>query len=339
MKRNRIYLLYYDFKHTSGNHAGMAYFAEQFGDRIPQAVLIKHLNQEFTGGRFIAYIYSFFIACYLSIRLRSGDKVLFMEYLSGYFGHQALIARLMQCFRKKSCMIGLVHLSGNHLLSIYGSAKAIERRLRPLAKVVVFGSSLARFIRQIGYGGLIHRTLHFADTEFYTPAPKNKSNGGALHVLFMGNLLRNFDKLEQIILACDDRVVFHVGLGRLRRKMLNGRSNVKVYGYLAETEMLELMRSCDVNLSVLVDTIGSNVITSTLAAGLIQVVSDVGSIRDYCDEGNSFFCHSTMDYVRALKKLSESPELKNQMKANAREKAKMFSLERTIDAFSQLIAT
>ncbi len=338
MMKNTVYLLYYDFKHTSGNHAGMAYFSQQLANHTPRILLVKHINQEYRGGRFVAYAYAFLIFLYLSIVLRKGDKVIFMEYLSKHIGHQDVIAKQLLRFGFGNTLIGLVHLGGSHLLSLYGSKEQIAKRLAPLSRVVVFGSSLAEFIRQAGYQGAITHTFHYVDTLFYKPAASPVRDEQMLHVLFLGSLLRNFEQLEAIIAACSaHHIVFHIGMGKSKRNLGTYGDRVHVYGYLTEVEMLQLMQSCDVNLSVLDDTVGSNVITSTLAVGLVQVASDVGSIRDYCDENDSFFCKETMDYVEALNKLAESPSLKEQMKAAARSKGTSFDLKRSIRVFTQLM--
>lgn len=48
------------------------------------------------------------------------------------------------------------------------------------------------------------------------------------------------------------------------------------------------MAKADLSLNVMEDTVGSNVITTSMAMGLGLIVTDVGSIRDYCDESNAF---------------------------------------------------
>ncbi len=336
--KNKVYLLYYDFKHTSGNHAGMAYFSAQLASHMPRVLLVKHINQEYRGGRFVAYAYAFLIFLYLSVVLKKGDKVMFMEYLSKYIGYQDMIAKLLCRFGFSNTLIGLVHLGGNHLLSLYKTRERIAKLLAPLSRVVVFGSGLAEFIKQTGYQGAVARTFHYVDTRFYKPKVSKVQDRQTLHVLFFGSLLRNFEQLEAIITACAGRdIMFHIGMGKSKRNIGISGAHVRVYGYLTELEMLELMQSCEVSLSVLEDTVGSNVITSTLAVGLIQVVSDVGSIRDYCDEDDSFFCRETADYIDALNKLADSSQLREKMRTAAINKGISFDLMKSVQAFDQLI--
>ena len=64
------------------------------------------------------------------------------------------------------------------------------------------------------------------------------------------------------------------------------------------------MNKSSISLNVMKDTIGSNVICTSIAMGLAMVVSDVGSIRDYCSEDNAIFCKSIQDFIHALQTLS-----------------------------------
>jgi hypothetical protein len=97
------------------------------------------------------------------------------------------------------------------------------------------------------------------------------------------------------------------------------------------------MQSCDVSLSVMEDTVGSNVITTGLATGLVQVVSDVGSIRDYCDEENSFFCNQIYDFVHSLHTLANDRQQLERMKKQAVLKAQQFSIEKFQEEFEKFI--
>ena len=53
-------------------------------------------------------------------------------------------------------------------------------------------------------------------------------------------------------------------------------------------------------LNVMKDTIGSNVICTSMATGLSMVVSDVGSIRDYCSETNAVSVLLHDDFIKIL---------------------------------------
>ena len=119
---------------------------------------------------------------------------------------------------------------------------------------------------------------------------------------------------------------------------LASASNVKLYGYLQEQEMLHLMQRCDVNLCVLQDTIGSNVITTAMATGLVNIISEVGSVHDYCNKNNSIFCNNSADFINALQLLSANRQKLTMMQHAALQRAQELSLSNFIKEFNAIVA-
>ena len=105
--------------------------------------------------------------------------------------------------------------------------------------------------------------------------------------------------------------------------------NVRLIPYVAESDLRNYMDESDISLNVMEDTIGSNVIVTSMAMGLAMICSDVGSIRDYCDESNTIFCNNNCveDFSNAIKKLSEDSDLLYSMRLSAQHKAMLFSIE------------
>ena len=252
------------------------------------------------------HIHAVLIFCYLFVTLKPGDKVFFMEYLTFGVAFQDRIAKWLKSAGKSNKLIGLVHLAGSHLLDLYGDEQIISHKLSWLDKIVVFGSSLATFIQERGFNKEIAVCRHYVDATFYQPQKVNNANE-RLQVIIVGRLKRNFQQLTEIITKTADDVVFHLCLGaEALPENLKQQANIISYGFLGEEELLRLMQTCDAHLAVLEDTVGSNAITSAMAVGLVQVVSDVGSIRDYCDESNSIFCTNVKDFTEALSFLSQN---------------------------------
>jgi glycosyltransferase involved in cell wall biosynthesis len=88
---------------------------------------------------------------------------------------------------------------------------------------------------------------------------------------------------------------------------------------------------------VMKDTIGSNVICTSMATGLAMVVSDVGSIRDYCDETNACFCSSPDDFIKNIMILANDRELLNSLKKMSLKKAQQFSIDNYCVSLSSLL--
>jgi len=332
----KTYLLYYEFASTKGNHAGMAYLARYLDGCLPEVELVKHVPQEFKFGGYLSRVYAIGVAYYLLSVLKKGDKVFFMEYLSRGVAHQDITAAILRAHGVKNSLYALVHLSGSHLMELYKTEKALLEKLDRVDKVFVFGSSLKEFLLGIRLPKEVVQTFHYADTAYYRPGPlpsAGEGNAARLQVICMGNLKRNYTQLRDIV-AGSPGVTFHVCMGRSGLgSTFQLFPNAKVYGFLEEKDLLALMQRCDVNLSVLEDTIGSNVITTSLAVGHIQVVSDVGSIRDYCDAGNAFFCTRTEAFVAALYALQDDREKVARMRQSALAKSARFSKEAFLRVF------
>lgn len=335
----RIYLLYYDYRHTSGNHAGMAYLARALRASNRSIRLFKHPAQEYRGGWVFALVYAVCLAIYLKVVLRRDDQVVFFEYLSGDFGYQDTLARLLRKWGCQNTFSGIVHLGGQQLLDLYKNPSGIRKRLDALDRVLVFGSSLKVFLSDsIGYGKPVILTYHYADTDFYKPSTEPRDRGRRVQVLFLGRLKRDVDQLLDIIKRTRGIVDYHICGDIKWHARFKGLPNVSVYPPLSEEDLRSLMQVCDVNLSVFYDTVGSNAITSTLASGLVQVASHVGSIEDYGDPLNSFWCKNTGDFVVALSMLSRDRERLGKMKEQARKKAESISLDSFVIYFNRLFS-
>ena len=113
--------------------------------------------------------------------------------------------------------------------------------------------------------------------------------------------------------------------------------NVTLYGFLDEKDLLALMQKCQVSLSILHDTVGSNVITTSMACGLVNVVSDVGSMRDYCDESCAILCDTQEDFIKALDQLSKNKNNLVEKSIEARNRALEFSLTKSIFVIFSII--
>lgn len=332
----RIYIIYYDFSNTSGNHTGMSYLCKLLADVDRNIVLIKNLNQNFLGSRYFAKLYAAFLAIYLYFKIKKDDKIVFFEYLTKNYAHQDLTANIIRALGIQNKCLGLVHLSGSHLLELYRSKNELLLKLNYLDGTIVLGSSLASFLKNINYKKNIYKTFHYVDTNFYKPN-LNYSISKPIQVFSIGNIKRNFEVLYDIIVSCP-LITFNVCFGKFDvPSKFTSLANIKIFNYLSEQDLLILMKNCDISLSVLEDTVGSNAITTSLSVGLAQIVSDVGSIRDYCNESNSYFCKTTDEFIFCINSLVLDREKLLSMKISAIKNAKVFSIEKFYDEFFKII--
>jgi hypothetical protein len=96
---------------------------------------------------------------------------------------------------------------------------------------------------------------------------------------------------------------------------------------MPESELKEEMNKADISLNIMLDTVGSNVITTSMAMALVNIVTNVGSIKDYCTNSNSFFCDSLEDFLNAINTLNNNRELLLSMKYNSLQHSKQFQFE------------
>ncbi len=336
----KIYILYYRWLNTANNHAGMAYLAKQLKQNHPNNfVLIKHpyriMGHKYWGRkfyRFYAAIWSVLISLYLKMRLDKNDKVFFMEYGSNVGGDQQNIAKIMRGLSIRNKFFGLVHMPEGQLKQIFKTDDTIRKKVNLLDKVLVFGSSLQRYFNSLLPAERVRNTFHYVDTDYYTFSKERKVESDILQILCIGNQMRNNDLMHSIVKACPN-VHFNICQGMQNlTQFYSDCKNVTLYGFIPESELLLLMQRCDVSLCVMNDTIGSNVITTSLACGLAMVVSDVGSIRDYCTVENTIFCaNETTEFVSAIKVLDNNRLQCAKMQQLAAEKSLDFSLNKFIN--------
>lgn len=191
----KIYIVYFDWPSTSGNHAGMSYYAKSikiFAEK--NIILIK--NIPFKGRKILCIFHTLLISFYLTIRLRKDDKIIFTEYLGKDCGYQDIIAFIISVLRNSICRYGIIHLNGNHLREIFKNDIEIIQKTNYLNKIIVFGSSLNIFLKNIGVQKEIITTYYYVDNIFYKPNIQSYYSNKNLKVIVMGSLKRNFNLLQ-----------------------------------------------------------------------------------------------------------------------------------------------
>lgn len=321
----KVYLVYFEWSMTKGNHAGMAYLAQSLERDIPEVKAIKMISGKSRLIKLLNVFYSIIIAIKLRIVLKPGDKIFLMEYMARSC-FQDVIAKTLRKTGVKNEITGLVHLAGNHLLEIYGSLEPIKHKLKYIDRIITLGSSLTEFFKNVvGFDNVI-TTFHYSDVNYYKPLD-GCNHQEELKVLCIGATKRDFGFLSKLVKDMPD-ITFNICQGHHDlSKFFEGSSNVTLYGYMPEEELLHLMQTSDVNLSVMEDTIGSNVIVGGLSTGMIMVVSDVGSIRDYCTEEESFLCKTEQDFIDALDYLRKHLEEIPARRKKSCERGRVFSYE------------
>jgi glycosyltransferase involved in cell wall biosynthesis len=332
----KTYIVYYTWSNTASNHAGMAYLVKKLNRAFPKHIKLIEIPRRINKWPLkLQRIHFYFLAIYLKVFLTKSDKVLFMEYLGNVSGNQTGLAIKLREWGVKNKLFGLVHLSGSNLIELYGTTEYIKQGADAVNNILVFGSSLADFFIGLGYKHKITTTFHYVDTNYYKPSKEPKL--GMLQVIIVGSIKRNFNKIREIIKECNE-INFHICQGN---KDLSAyfppEENVKLYNFLSESELLSLMQTCQVSLNILEDTVGSNVITTSMACGLVNVVSDVGSVRDYCNNRNAMLCKKDEDYINALLELAKNEKLVKELSLDSVSCSQKINLEKSIGFFETIL--
>lgn len=326
MKDSRkIYIIPFDWPNFVGNHTAMgSYLANKLKSDIKGVEVIPMYGPKNKVLKALNLFKALYIALSLRIKMKSDDKVFLMEFL-GKSSFHTLILKALRFLGSKNEVYGMVHLSGAHLLEL-NSKETLQHNLKGLNHIVVLGSSLAEFFQnELSFKDVI-TLFHYVDSDYYQPGKDAERNvEGKLKVLVVGNTKRNFNVLR-IIIENLPNVEFHICQGYHNYKPLfEGLNNITFYGYLEEKDLLALMQKSDVSLSVMDDTIGSNVITTSLSTGMISVASDVGSIRDYLTEDESFLCKTEEDFVKAINYLDTNKTILADLKKKSVKRGELFA--------------
>lgn len=348
------YLIVQNWKSTDGNHAGMVHMSHLLCTNWPEEYRMIQIEEpQYRRGRnfftkTLAEILNFFtrelffpililkkIKTFLG-RLQKGDEIFLLEYLFPDV-NQYVVAKYIARYYKGVKIYALSHLTPTFMNQHKISDKTILKWAKPIDKMLTLGSSLSNYFKNVGIPySKISTGFHYVDEQYYRKnieADKNKN----FTIIVMGAMMRDDVLIEKIVRGIND-VNWIVCFGRKKIPESFPRGeNIKLLGYLPEDDLKSYMEEADASLSIMKDTIGSNVITTSFAMGLINIVSDVGSIRDYCSEKDSAICaNNSNSFITTINKLKDNPLLVKEMKQNAQKKAASFSIMNVHRWFSNL---
>ena len=348
------YLIVQEWNSTKGNHAGMHHMCDlliaKYPDKYrmivkdcpPQKKQYKNKIVRKLLHRWVDYKYrKAYEKDYLRIcqsmfeQLHEGDEVFLLEYNWPATSQYGLAKHI------KSNYPGVKVYALSHITPTFFHKLGMESTIRKWDKVtdrqLTLGSSLSAYFGSIGIDKQkISTGFHYVDNEYYkidAPQPVHDK----VTIITMGSLQRDYDMLAQIVKRCPN-VNWIICRGRKNvDDLFAGTPNVTLKGYLAEDELRHEMAISDLSLNVLEDTVGSNVITTSMAIGLGIITSNVGSIHDYCDDTNAVFCkNETSSFVNAINGLCQNRQVVNQMKNSSFDKSRQLAIENVDQWFNSL---
>lgn len=325
----KIYIVVAVWGNTKSNHAGMYYLAKSLKNKYPKNVVI--IPTPTKGSRFLSGLYRFYnylIGLYLRVVAKKDDTVFLMEYLLRET-EQSDIAKLLN---KRVNVVALAHLVPDRIQKLY-SDEEIRKRVSFCSRLYVLGSSLKSFFIRKGIDeSKVIVTFHYVDNEYYSSFDSKPT--GVLNVICMGNMERDHNTLLRIIKQLPTiHFILCKGNAQLSQEFYSCQ-NLEIHGFISESELRDLMRKSHISLNVMKDTIGSNVITTSLACGLAVVASKVGSITDYVTDGQTGFLFANVEEcVEKLSLLNQERDLLKSMENAAIIKSESISLASFIKWF------
>lgn len=322
------YFICHEWDNTKRNHAGMVHLCKEIQRIDKENVRVFVITDYFLMGKRIPFLTNFLygvVALYLLIIVKVGDQLYLMEFLFPS-RNQGIISKWIRRFRPGVRILAVPHLVPDTLEELFPQRGVIIDWIKNVDKVVTLGSSLTNYLVSIGVPeGKVLTSFHYVDDKFYYGRGQQLIVNTPIEIMIMGNMKRNTKLIGEIVSETPE-VIYHYCKGMTKERFpFEELKNVRVYGFLKEEELRDLMERADVSLNVMEDTIGSNVITSSMAMGMAIIASDVGSIRDYCSEQNALFCLSRQDFISAINTLSSPRVL--EMKTSSAKMAKRFCVD------------
>ena len=345
------YLIVQDWQSTHGNHAGMKHMCDLLVAKYPDEykMFVKECPRTWNSphtfmekicwrlyGKYAKehYLMKTYPLEYLELcspmfsNLKAGDEVFLLEYMLPWASQYELA-----CYIRKEYPNVKIYALSHLTCKYFGEMTAkepdlIQKWAKPVDKLLTLGSSLSSYFEKAGVSKeKISTGFHYVDSDYYQKQQPMKSNS-PLKVIMMGALQRDYGMLAEVVKQCPD-VHWIICRGRKNVDDLFPKTpNVELKGFLEEDELRHQMDIADVSLNVMEDTVGSNVITTSMAMGLAMVVSDVGSIRDYCNDENALFCQNNVEqFVRSIKKLQNNLQLVLRMKKASLENSKRLQID------------
>ncbi len=337
------YLVCFMWNNLRANHAGFPHICRLLQEKFPSdyTVIMDYVRGKmsymanpffnrcinYLDRRYHASVYHNAIKRMMD-RLRDDDEVFLLEYLHKE-ANQIELAKVIRETSPKVKIFGLAHLTPSAMENSF-MQNEYAQWTQPIDAYLTLGSSLTTFLLdKTNHSVPVYTLFHPVDNAYFYPLEVEKKG---VTVIALGNLQRNYVLLEEVVKRMPN-VKFVLCAGYSDFSSFKKYPNATVLGYMPESELRLQLSKADISLNVMDDTVGSNAITISMAMHLAMVVSDVGSIRDYCNEDNTFFCREVDDYVRAISFLSEDAVALDKYKSASAKRAGELSVER----FNELV--
>lgn len=168
--------------------------------------------------------------------------------------------------------------------------------------VIALSRQAQSFLQEQTRHANVHFVPHGVDVNFFTPGEsRSLPADGPIEVLFCGQWLRDFRQLTDTltVLECTpQRFEFHLVVPKFARNFeqhyrLAQHSNVHWYAGLSDEELRVRYQRAHLMFLPLIDATANNSVLEAMSSGLPLVVSKVGGVGDYMEDGSGVFLTGT----------------------------------------------
>lgn len=195
------------------------------------------------------------------------------------------------------------------------------------AAICVGTNQLSFFENIIGSDAIFHIPLG-VDTEFFTPDGPNKLDEKV--ILFVGQHMRDFDKLGKILLKVKTKIPHFRFIAVILpeyREFLPNLPEIEIKSGISDQELRDVYRSASLLLMPFIDSTANCSLLEAIACGLPVVTNNVGSVMDYVgdDCGYISMTSSTDEMVDMVVELLTNLDANIRLRYSARQRANSFS--------------
>jgi glycosyltransferase involved in cell wall biosynthesis len=211
--------------------------------------------------------------------------------------------------------------------SVFTEVVRDREHVRRLDAIVVVARSQVAFFGEFVGEERVFLVPLGVDTAFFRPGGRGRA--GHRICLSVGQWLRDFEMLRraiEVVNSQTDGVEFVIVTSQPNYGYFDGLGNVTLKCGIPEEELLRLYQDADLFLLPLLDATANLALLEAMACGLPIVVTDVGGVRDYVDEGCAILVRpgDAEGMAKALLELLSNELRRREMARHSREKALEF---------------